>query len=220
MEKNTRIIELFGLPGGGKSTICNEILNSHLRTAKIGEALRLFKKESIAFKLSHLPILKWLKFGLIVLTIPNKKRNSKIIYLEFFYIILSYHYAKYQKHFDYLIVDHGLCQQLGSMLHVNDFIIKKNTLSRFSELVLSFDNLHINYCSLPQELALERMRQRKRDVGRIDAVMKDTKKAMDLLNKEDELFESVCKSLKESVHILDMTNSVESLKTELLEQLK
>ena len=124
-------------------------------------------------------------------------------------IILAYHYTRYQKHYDYLIVDHGLCQQLGSILHVNDFSISSKALYIFSKLVKLFEQFEFYYCSLPSEIALERMRNRKRNVGRIDAIMNDTNKAMGLLNKERQLFDRIYNALVNEGHMLDMTKPIE-----------
>lgn len=56
-------------------------------------------------------------------------------------------------------------------------------------------------------------------MGRIDAIMNDTNKAMGLLNKERQLFDRIYNALVNEGHMLDMTKPIEHLEKEFSEQI-
>ena len=218
MGKTKRILEFYGLPGVGKTSVCHVLLGRYKASSKMAELLSLYKNESLFFKLTHLPISSFLRFFWFLVFVPQKCKNEKMIYKEFFLFILLYHYFKYQKKYDYLIVDHGFAQQLGSMLHNMDYDISDNNLKRFSSFVKSIDFLSLVYCQLPEQLALERMRKRGRNSGRIDAVMSNTDIAINLLIKENALFDRLNRMIPDVIK-LDMNYPMKQVEINLLQLL-
>ena len=217
--KTKRILEFYGLPGAGKTSVCNILLGRYKATSKMVDLVSLYKNESLFFKLTHLPIFSFFRFFWFLVFVPKKCKNEISVYKEFFFFILLYHYFKYQKRYDYLIVDHGFAQQLGSMLHNMDFDISDNNLKRFSSFVKSIDFLSLVYCQLPEQLALERMRKRGRNSGRIDAVMNNTDIAINLLFKENALFERLDRMMPGYVIKLDMNYPIKQVENNLLQLL-
>ena len=219
MGKNKRIIEFYGLPGAGKTSVCQVLLDRYKASSKMADLISLYKNESLFFKLTHLPMSSFFHFFWFLVFVPQKCKNTKSVYKEFFYFILLYHYFKYQEKYDYLIVDHGFAQQLGSMLHNMDYDISDNNLKRFSSFVKSIDYLSLVYCQLPEQLALERMRKRGRNSGRIDAVMNNTDIAINLLIKESALFDRLNRMMSGYVIKLDMNYPMKQVEANLLQVL-
>ena len=217
--KTKRILEFYGLPGAGKTSMCKVLLGRYRASSKMVDLVGLYKNESLFFKLTHLPISSFFRFFWFLVFVPKKCKNEISVYKEFFFFILLYHYFKYQKKYDYLIADHGFAQQLGSMLHNMDFDISDNNLKRFSSFVKSIDFLSLVYCQLPEQLALERMRKRGRNSGRIDAVMNNTDIAINLLIKENALFDRLDKMMPGCVIKLDMNYPMKQVMTNLLKKL-
>ena len=178
---------------------------------KINEVMKRYGQETILYKLLHLPINKWVSFTNFLLSLPDRKKNSRDEYFTFYYQILAYSYCTCKMQDSILVMDHGLVQQLGSILHNQDFNITDKSLRRFSKFLHSMQPLRIVYCRLSEEDALGRMRERKRDTGRIDAVMNDTDHAMSLLKKERKLFDKCYHSNKETIDVLDMSKTREDL---------
>ena len=178
---------------------------------KINEVMKRYGQETILYKILHLPIKKWVSFTNFLLSLPDKKKNSRDEYFTFYYQILAYSYCTVKMKDSILVMDHGLLQQLGSILHNLDFYITNKSLNKFRKFLQTMQTLRIIYCQLPENEALRRMRLRKRDAGRIDAVMSDTDFAISLLEKERNLFDKCYNTNKEIVEILDMKKSREEL---------
>ena len=173
--------------------------------------MKRYGQESVFYKVLHLPIRKWISFTSFLLSLPDKNKNSRDEYVTFYYQILAYSYCTIKMKDSILVMDHGLVQQLGSILHNQDFNITDKSLNKFCKFLQTMQPLRIIYCKLPENEALHRMRLRKRDAGRIDAVMNDTDFAISLLEKERRLFDKCYNTNREIVEILDMTKSREDL---------
>ena len=202
MEQYPRVIEFYGLPGVGKSTVCDRLIGNDKRYVKIKDVMVQYNNEHFIFKITHLPIKRWLKFTSFLLSLSGRNKNSIDEYLTFYYQVLAYSYCCTKMQGVTLVMDHGLVQQLGSILHNMDFAISYNSLHKFSKFLHSMRPLHIIYSRLSEEDALKRMRERKRDSGRIDAVMNDTEKALYLLQKESRNIKLKTERKKTDPHIL------------------
>ena len=215
MERAPKIIELYGLPGAGKTTICNFFREqSGLQVGKVHLVMDLYKKEALSFKIIHFPLFQCIKLTFFLLITKHKRGSFVAVYKLFYYLLIAYNYCQYQKEYEYIVVDHGMVQQLGSMLHNSEYKITQKALDRYSKLLISIRNVYYVYCYISKETALNRMRVRGRNLGRIDAVMDNALMAYDLMEKETNLFEKLSSALENSA--VGMVADMESSKEELL----
>lgn len=215
MGKAKQILEFYGLPGAGKSTICDGILNTEgISAAKVSDVMKHYHNESLFFKVIHFPVMIMLRLFLFLI-LASKKGNGKDAYIEFFYLSLSYDYFNYQNKYKYMIVDHGLIQQLGSFLHNSEFQTSALSLKLFRSFLSGIELLTIVDCRISETDALVRIKKRGRISGRIDAVIEQTDEALNLLKKENKLFEDVVSPHPSNFITLDMLKSREELLMEI-----
>lgn len=221
MERNFKIIEFYGLPGCGKTTLRNKLLlSSSIRAGSIQDVMALYKQESFFYRLFHLPIKQWWLLSMFLITLPQKRKNAKTAYVTLFYKVLSYSYCAAKSSFDIVVVDHGLVQQLGTILHNMDYNISEKSLRRFVKFASDMKGVKIICCYITSELSLSRMRSRNRNGGRIDAVMNDTKKAIYFLDKERVLFERFSKAFNNNDSVLDMSKTPDVLSEEVFNMMR
>ena len=214
MGKNKRIIDLYGLPGAGKTTICNSLLEKKdYQVAKISGLMELYKTQTFLFKVFHLPLYRWTRLTLFIISVPNISKVAKSEIISFYYIVLAYSFFQHQSCYNYLIVDHGLIQQLASVLHDNRFIISNKALKLFVAFLKKMEPLDKVYCLTSKEFALERMKLRNRNAGRLDAIMNDTSVVLELLDNEKKLFDKVSELVdnRVTINMEDTASSMQQL---------
>ena len=217
MERDSKIIEFYGLPGCGKTTLRSNLLLSLSKHAgSIQDVMTLYKHESFFYRLFHLPIKQWCLLSIFLIMMPQKRKNTKSAYVALYYKVLAYAYCASKSPFDFIVVDHGIVQQLGSILHNMDYKLSDKSMKRVLLFLNSIKNSIFVYCQISSELSLSRIRARKRDGGRIDAVMNDTNQALYYLEKERMLFNKISDSLYNDKVIIDMSKSPEELTAEVV----
>ena len=221
MARNIKIIEFYGLPGCGKTTLVNQLLSfESYRIGTVQDVMAFYNRKSVIYKLSHLPIRKWWILLTFLWSLSGKRKNGKDYYISLFYKTLAYSYSVNQSDFDLIVVDHGIIQQLGSILHNANYQISDKSLRKFLRFVNIFKETQKVYCYITSDLSLCRMKKRNRDGGRIDAVMYDTQIALQYLGNELVLFNNISKLLKYENPILDMTKPTKSLADEVMKNVE
>ena len=97
-----------------------------------------------------------------------------------------------------------------------DYRLSDKSMKRFIMFLNSIEKTIFTYCQISSELSLNRIRFRKRDGGRVDAVMNDTNQAMFYLEKERLLFDRISDALDNNIFIIDMSKTPEELTTEVV----
>lgn len=221
MAANVKVIEFYGLPGCGKTTLKKHILNCSLKNVgTIQDVMKLYKKEPLIYKITHLPIKKWWLLFLFIQSLPDRKKNGREFYIALYSRTLAYTYCSNRDLFDLVIVDHGLIQQVGSILHNMDYKISEKSLKRLVLFMASMEETKAMYCRIPCNLALIRIRERHRNGGRIDAVMDDKDKALYYLDREYALFEKISSCTNGDFSVLDMTKPTIELENDYYEILE
>lgn len=217
MAANIKIIEFYGLPGCGKTTLRNQLIQSPLkRFGTINEVMTQYKKESLIYRITHLPLKQWWQLTLFILSLSNIRSNRKSFYVVLYYKTLAYSYCREKSIFDYVVVDHGLVQQVGSILHNMNYDLSEKSLGKLSRFLYLMKETKTIYCQIPSELSLSRIKKRNRDSGRIDAMMYDREKALYYLEKEKSFFERISKTTKDINDVLDMTRAPEELMLDII----
>lgn len=220
MASNCRVVDFYGLPGCGKTTLKNKLLEMEHISVDIAQNQMLhYKKESVLFKLIHLPFKQWWRLTLFLISLSGIRKNPKQYYIDLYSKVLAYSYFVEKSCCDLIVVDHGLVQQLGSILHNQNYELSERSLIYFMNFLDGMKGTIPVYCRLSSEISLMRMRQRKRNVGRIDAIMNDKDCALSLLEKEYSLFERISKASNESNVELNMMLAPEELASDILNKL-
>ena len=224
MAAHTKIVDFFGLPGCGKSTLVSyikETQGERIKIATIYDLLDDIKKEKKYRKLLSVSPLNLLNSILFRLTVPfDEKRKDRSI-LNWVKHGILYNYARKYSDYDIVLVDEGNIQNFvkferGDDLHNNKMFVKacKNYIQ------MSPVTLYV-YCGIDTEIANERIIGRNRAVGRID-VIKDDKTRTIELEKEMLRFDFFYAMLKLNafdVAKLEMVNTLERIAETLLQRL-
>lgn len=153
-----RIIEFYGLPGCGKTTISHmlskELVNNY--SCEVGSLPKYsaFKDYSLLLDYNHWRNLSKL-FGFA--NVFNNKRHPRIVIQPERYVNIYSHFLNAVPE-GYLVVDQGIIQGLISISHV-DKIIASGDLESF---IKSIDNIPILlvYCRCDMSVAKQRMKER------------------------------------------------------------
>ncbi|MBI1755192.1 AAA family ATPase [Candidatus Azambacteria bacterium] len=169
------IIELFGLPGSGKTTLAKTIeARTDFRVAKVSSISELLLL-NLVFLMKH-PI----RFAVMLWYIIRNSPNRRLFYYKFMNLFL-HHNAKYQKalRFQNAILDQGYFQ---NVLSVFERRLTLKELQRYVRFLVRPDMLVV--LSVPQSVAQERVKQRwlpRQEFG--DAYMKRWRDAVEMNNK-------------------------------------
>ena len=222
MAKHTQIIEFYGLPGCGKTTLCNSLKELYLKKGyKVGILTDATKQCSflrviLVFKLYYL-----IKFSCILM---NYVKNGIPLNYAFspFKRLLIYRCVKSFSDYDYFFIEHGVIQSMVSALYgYNSPIAIHNNPTYGKYLsVIPVDNYI--YCKISQEKALERIRIRNRkSSGRFDQMPNDSLKELLLTQScQFDEFNMMLNELEKDVHCIDSGSqldvSLNQLKTIVL----
>lgn len=173
----TQIIEFNGLAGCGKTTLAKELkeelIKQGYRVILFGEACHIFKKHPVkniirSFNLSLL--IKYIRFFLVI---GRKKENTLYIYWAAIIVSMIYRWCLKIGEFDFLLCDHGLIQNIISLLGFKDF---KNSVKKekcLASILKAESKIYMVNCNVPIGLASERIRCRKKTTGRLDVINND-----------------------------------------------
>lgn len=178
METHTQIIEFFGLPACGKSTLCDALLREEDRKITFCRMTAIsseYRKISPMQKIRIFPYRASFELSKLIIKSGVSMKNLPI-YKGFFLILIIYAYCKHTKHFDYMLVDHGVMQTIVSLFYESDNDKFESSLDVVSHL-LNIICIDVPiYCDIPINEAMHRMRKRNRtDSGRLDAITDDNK---------------------------------------------
>lgn len=117
MGARPKIIEFYGLPGCGKTTLCNKLKEIYEKKGyKVGvlpDAANRFSWLSLFYILSFSDCLFLYKFYRCFI----KRRVCKNLVLSPVRRLLIYKCAKRKKEYDYLFIDHGAVQSIVRALY-------------------------------------------------------------------------------------------------------
>lgn len=170
MAAHTKIIDLFGIPACGKSTLADYLSNGCQTNLRIGTMQNVAKEVkhnlmayicSISFN-NLIAILK-LRFAA-----PFDKKRRAISLSKWFLHDVLYNYIKKHSDYDLVLVDHGIIQSLVT-LERGDNLHEKSSFAQASSRYIDIIPVTLYvYCQIEEEVALARMQNRHRNKGRID----------------------------------------------------
>lgn len=215
MAEHTQIIDLYGIPACGKTTLAEYMANYPVKGLRVATMRDCMKSAFMnKWKLVKSITLKsfWASVRLKCSAPLDKKRRV----IRFKGLLLLSTYKKYvRKYTDYDIVffDHGDIQyfvslERGDNLHESE----KYRKACLRYLDASNTTAYI-YCHVDAETALQRMNSRGRDKGRMDT-MSDQNLKLQELEKESKRFDfwtTVLKERKTSLIELETRGSIPSI---------
>lgn len=170
-----RIVDIFGMPGCGKSTISHEVARQ-LRNEgyKVLEPSWDLDQKDAAF----IRKIKKLFFGIfyamgypkenkklrgIIKKVQNEETSSKKMWVNFAYTL---YVMKKKAKADFLIMDEGLAQAIVSLYMFSDI---KDAKEYMDEL-LNFQGKEVTYihCSVSPECSMKRMAERTNGCSRVE----------------------------------------------------
>lgn len=175
MESHIKIVDLFGLPGCGKTTLENELLKQDetdgLHFCNMTEVSQQYRKESLFCKLMVFPYRVCILWTLFFLLMPKLQRKDWRIYWSTYLISIIYAYCHSVKSDKVMLVDHGIIQSVSSLMYgrISNLTSCHSKILRRILHLLDID--YCIYCQVSPEISLERMRLRNRqDSGRLDSI--------------------------------------------------
>lgn len=215
MAGHTQIIDLYGIPACGKTTLARYMVNhpvDGLRVATMEDCMMAALNDKWRLFLSVSLKNVWASVRLKFSAPLDKKRSV----IPFRAILLMNAYKKYiRKYTDYDIVvtDHGDIQCFVSLEHGDNL----HETQRFKGACCHYLDASLStayiYCQIDGKTALQRMNGRGRDKGRIDS-MSDIVFKLQELETESKRFDfwtTVLKERKASQIELDMRDSIPSI---------
>lgn len=200
---HVKIVEYFGMPGCGKTTLCGSIKGSaviaNTDIATIKDISLAFRKASIVKKIMSFPwYMLWPLFVLFckVPFVGRKHLNLyKIPLLRETFYNFAIRYCKYKL----IACDHGIAQSLIALIYDNPDSLNEEFLELIKEVVNKTKASELIYCKVKPETALQRIRKRNRQTsGRTD-VIKDDKLLLENLYMQEELYESLAGTIRTTV---------------------
>lgn len=224
MSAHTQIIDLYGIPACGKTTLA-EYMASHptngLRVATMQDCMRdAFNNKWKLVKSMSLKIF-WVSIRL-KLSAPLDKKRRVIRFKGILLMGVFKNYVRKYTDYDIVVADHGDIQQFVS-LERGDNLHESEKFSKASLCYLdaSLTNAYV-YCQIDAETALQRMNSRGRDKGRMD-IMSDQNLKLQELEKESKRFDfwtTVLNEREVTLFKLDMKEAIPVIAEKLLIKLK
>lgn len=205
MAKHTQIIEFYGLPGCGKTTLCNILKESYIKKGyKVGVLTDATKQCSFLRIILIFRIRYLTKFFSIFWN--YEKNHIPFNYaLSPYKRLMIYQCVRYFSDYDYVFIEHGVVQSLVSALYgfKSPIAILNNPIYKKYLSIIPVDKYV--YCKITPEKAFERIRIRNRkSSGRFDQMEDDSLKEL-LLTQSCQFddFSFLLNGLINNVHCID-----------------
>lgn len=224
MAAYTKIVDFFGLPGCGKSTLVNSLKQTNvnrLKIATIDDIVADIKKEKLWKRITCVSPVNLLYSFLFRLSVPFDGKRKDRSFKNWVKHGILYNYAMKYSCYDIVLVDEGNIQNFvkyerGDDLHNNqDFV---SSCKKYIEASPVF--IYI-YCQVDADTANKRIEHRGRKFGRID-VINDEEARITELRKEQQRFEFFSSLLKRGgfeILTMEMESPTEKVSQNLLEHL-
>jgi len=212
MGRNTKVIELFGVPACGKTTLKKYLCNAET-CLTFGE-----NKSKIPF----FRIITCVPLNLIFFAILVKLQSKKYGHLFDVYtyrwirfIVRLTYTVKYSQK-DYIVVDHGFVQSIVSFEHgINllDDVAFEKKVKKLISLVLKNFSIQFVHCDVDVAVAVQRIVARNRPSGRLDVITDKTRLVKEYIfeKQQYESLEKIICEMKGGCMVLNMDGHVNAV---------
>ena len=213
MESSTNIIAFNGLPGCGKTTLCNKLIEQYPDTIiDVDSVYQSYRQQKLSKRLLEIPFKVVVKLCWLIIISPKLYKKDWNIYIGCFVHVLAYNHFKQTK-YKVLLSDNGTVQDIVSLFYKKESKFSNRHIKIFSSIINSYDNLHQVYCDIPVSLSLERIRTRNRHKGRLDLISDDNKLREDLATQHDFFIKmnEILANLKNDFQVINMNSEIEEI---------
>lgn len=158
----TKIIEFYGLPGCGKTTLCRRLKDLYVdkgfRVGLLPDAVTDFRWKYLFLKLSFREIILYTRF----IHKLKKYRVHKNLVLSVIRRFLIYKSARVHSKYDYVFIDHGVVQSIVRALYDTPCPIDLLRTTVFREMLSATFVEGIIHCDISSKEAYNRVRIRNR----------------------------------------------------------
>lgn len=211
MATHTKIIDLFGIPACGKTSLAtymNKKQINGLLYASAREAHHEMKQASI-FKIakcfSFRSIISAIRF-ITYFTYSKKRRDLPVIKWLRDSVFRSF-YHKYSK-YDVVLIDHGAVQTFVSWERGEDYHDDIEFQRRVLDYLNNIESSIFVFCDVSTQTSIERIRKRGRDHGRLDMLLRTNEESIHKeLDAERNRFQRLSELIKGNGNKLIVLNS-------------
>lgn len=218
MKTNPVIIEFCGIPGCGKTTLCNHLSNrDEWSFGTMLDVLYAYRRSSIISKLKYFPYSAILRLLFALPFFPILPLKHWFLYFNFIKMLVLYGYCRCMKSFDFIVSDHGIIQSFVGLLFDHENELTQKRYRYIISVVKKSQPLLILLCEIPVDVSLIRIRGRNRNYGRLDVIGNDNILDEKLTN-QDYLFKHVymkCDGDHISCDKLEMDKSLDIIRDNL-----
>lgn len=197
MAEHTKIIEFFGLPGCGKTTLCTNLKNNAEEKGYMAGLINGISKVCTirhilsVLSLGDIPLLvKW-----CIIVLRNNHRINSLLIISPYKRLLIYRCIMAYSDFDYVFIEHGVVQSIVSALYGSQ---KPYSIleSRICETLLANTKVAMfMYCEVSSETSLKRIKERnRRGYGRFDQMEEES--LLTILNAQHHYFNKLLLKLE------------------------
>lgn len=190
MATHTKIIDLFGIPACGKSTLSKYIKDNYADSITIADELDIVNDmKRQAHRLIKISTLGVIIRNLRIRIAAPLDKKRRVISLRYWIISgLLYHFIKECTNYDLVLFDHGDIQRFVSLERGENLHLQNRFGKACSRYIDSSEATIYVYCKINEETALERMKKRGRNKGRID-ILNDEELQLTELKAETKRFD-------------------------------
>lgn len=214
MAAYTKIIEFYGLPGCGKTTLCEAIVHELAAQGKkacfLNDITQFCTFFNVIRQVNFRELIHNIKFY-----IKNRNEDSSLIrYFSAYRRLLKYKCAIKYSNYDYVLVEHGIVQSMVSAIYKYDAEYYCDIDCSLRYILYANDNISYIYCFVDCDTAVRRIICRNRqNSGRLDKI-KDKQVLTREIQKQYGLFEEICQWFQNSSFVnnsnkIDNTNNLD-----------
>lgn len=215
MAAYTKIIDFFGLPACGKSTLMKYVCSHYHGNLKIttkNDLVKEARKHPFGL-LTSLSVERFVAGIRLRLVAPCDNKRNEIGVIGWPSHARYYGYAIKHTDYDVVLCDHGDIQDFVSLergddLHNNEKFT--NACSRYIDKSLATAYV---YCKIDAKIALERMQNRGRKTGRLDVIREKELQLQELENEKlrFDFFADMLRKKEKRFFELDMSSPTETI---------
>lgn len=186
MGSHTKIIDFYGLPGCGKTTLVSKIIERCPATIRVANKRMAIKRCKLKFLISIRisDIINCVRYHF---TIPKQYRRKDTSLWKFIKNYTYYRFISLYSDYDIVCMDNSIIQSIVSHQGGQDLLDNEKHVIAVKNLICNSMPITYVWCDVEPVTSVNRIHMRGRKKGRID-LMEDKNKQLVSLQDERELY--------------------------------